>query len=168
MSTCYLLPMSHEWPSFRDPSEPLSPTSTATESRGVPSLHYGIPIPDSQATTHAALSTVTWPSNYSLAQSPTLPVSSPNVPVASAFVPVPSTSHHNQQEQVPQQQVTTEDFLDVLGIPETSQETRQDLLKEEDDDILSASDLEERAEDETVPQTAAERRAAKRRMKRFR
>ena len=44
-----------------------------------------------------------------------------------------------------------------------------DLPKEDDDDDdMSGSDLDEIAEDEALPQTAAERRAAKRKMKRFR
>ena len=42
------------------------------------------------------------------------------------------------------------------------------MQKEEDDDGLSGSDLDEIPEDEAACQTAAERRAAKRKMKRFR
>ena len=77
--------------------------------------------------------------------------------------------YHSMDTYLTQSPVTRQvptDNTTILDSPAPA--SVQDTSKGEDDDAVSGSDLEDIAEDEVLPQTAAERRAAKRKMKRFR
>lgn len=136
----------------------------STETKGLPSLQYGASTPDTSSTTHAAFSSIAWPSTFSLAQSHGLPDSSPHVAVDTRSCPTPQSPEASLQEHVtretsPGQSNHPSDLTLAAG---------SYVQKEEDDDGFSGSDLDETAEDDAASQTAAERRAAKRKMKRFR
>ena len=166
MSTCYLLPMSHEWPSFRESSEPLSPTSTGNENRGISALQHATSSSDIGAATYATFSSITWPSNYSLARSHGLPNVSADLGASPASrSPELESPGHRAPEQIARGSPRV-----GFALPSAPTSAAGPVvLKEEDEDVMSGSELEEIVvEDEALPQTAAERRAAKRKMKRFR
>lgn len=136
----------------------------AAETKGLPSLQYGASTPETSSTTHAAFSNVAWPSTFSLAHSHGLPDPSSHAAVDTRPCPTPQSPEACLQEHVtreisPGQSTQPSDLSLAAG---------SYVQKEEDDDGLSGSDLDEIAEDGAACQTAAERRAAKRKMKRFR
>ena len=136
----------------------------AAETKGLPSRHYGASTPETSSTTHAAFSNIAWPSSFSLAHSHGLPSSSSHAavdtrPCPTSQSPEASLQEHVTRENSPGQSTYPNDLTLAAG---------SYVQKEEDDDGLSGSDLDEVPEDEAACQTAAERRAAKRKMKRFR
>ena len=169
MSTCYLLPMSHEWPSFRESSEPLSPTSTVNENRGISGLQHGASSSDIGAATYATFSSITWPSNFSLARSHGLPNPLSHVSADLGASPASRSPELESPGHRASEQIARGSPRQEFALPSApSSAAGPVVLKEEDEDVMSASDLDEIVEDEALPQTAAERRAAKRKMKRFR
>ena len=169
MSTCYLLPMSHEWPSFRESSEPLSPTSTGNENRGISGLQHAASSSDTGAATYATFSSITWPSNFSLARNHGLPNPLSHVSAGIGASPAPRSPELESPGHRAPDQIARGSPRQEFALPSApTSATGPVALKEEDDEVMSASDLDEIVEDEALPQTAAERRAAKRKMKRFR
>ena len=116
-----------------------------------------------------------WASDFTLRQTQNLLVPSSS-PVASVYSTAPFSPHayednmlhgHNAREEQAHRPALRVQFLR----PDTpAPVTGQSIPKEEDEDDegVSGSELEDIAEDEATSQTAAERRAAKRKMKRFR
>ena len=165
--------MSHEWHSFPESSEPVSPTTTAPVNRGIPSLQYTAPISTVGAATCASSTSITWAPNF-LAQAYSLPISS-SPPLAGLNSGASFTARilgdTSTQEQGAKECVSTEAPSGEIVPPSApAPAVGQDIPKQEDDDddAMSGSDLDDIAEDEATPQTASERRAAKRKMKRFR
>lgn len=169
MSTCYLLPMSHEWPSFRESSEPLSPTSTGNENRAISGLQHATSSSDIGAASYATFSSITWPSNISLPRAHGLPNPLSHVSADLGASPASRSPEIESPGLRAPEQIARGSPRQGFALPSApTSAAGAAVLKEEDEDVMSASDLDEIVEDEALPQTAAERRAAKRKMKRFR
>ncbi|KAL8789237.1 MAG: hypothetical protein Q9195_006946 [Heterodermia aff. obscurata] len=161
--------MSHEWPSFRESSEPLSPTSTGNENRGASGLQNATSSSDIGAAAYATFSSITWPSNISLARPHGLPNPLSHVSADLGASPASRSPEIESPGLRAPEQIARGSPRQGFALPSApTSATGPAGLKEEDEEVMSASDLDEIAEDETLPQTAAERRAAKRKMKRFR
>ena len=161
--------MSHEWPSFRESSEPLSPTSTGNENRGISGLQHAASSSDIGAATYATFSSITWPSNFSLARAHGLPNPLSHVSADLGASPASRSPELESPGHRAPEQVARGSPRQEFALPSAPTSAAGPVvLKEEDEEVMSGSDLDEIVEDEVLPQTAAERRAAKRKMKRFR
>ena len=173
MSTCYLTPMSHEWRSLPGSSQPLSPTTTAPLSRAILSSQHGLPI--GGPADYRYSTDMRWASDFTSRQTQNLLVSSSS-PFTSLCGAAPFSPHayddnvlqgHNVKEEQAHRPALPVQFLRPdTPAPVTGQCNPKE--EDEDDEGVSGSELEDIAEDEAISQTAAERRAAKRKMKRFR
>lgn len=165
--------MAHEWRSFAGSSEPLSPSTSAPVNRAIPSQQLETTDLRIPAATYSVSTNIDWAPNFSLAQTHSFPIPSTSPLASVSTSPVPTFTIHTQDETPTQEQRRKEQFKREAPsgeLPHSSVSVRQGVPKVEDDDdeVMSSSDLDDIAEDESLPQTTAERRAAKRKMKRFR
>ena len=166
--------MSHEWRSLPGSSEPLSRTTTDPLSRAIPNPPHGLPVTSVGPADYANSTDMRWASDFTLKQTQNLLIPSSS-PLTSVYNTAPFNPHAYGDSAFQGQNTREESYRPAPPVqflrPDTpAPVTSQGIPKEEDEDDegVSGSELEDIAEDEAISQTAAERRAAKRKMKRFR
>ena len=174
MSLCYLPLISHDWHSSQQLSEPLSPRTTVYGRGNTASSKHGLGTLSVSSLFQGFSEGITWPSESSCqgSQETSSEIPTSNQRMDSQGGPsfsadAPERIVGGRQRGIEGQKPSLQECMTQkeLVIPS---EMQGRPAAQDDDDNMAPSDLEDIAEDGSLPQTALNRRAEKRKTKRFR